>query len=50
MPFGKIVYIVVSATTAIKLQEAVNEKIAEGYTPIGGLARGASHFYQAMQK
>lgn len=45
-------YIIVSASTATKLQLDVCYKIAEGYIPLGGVTitreHGSSEFYQAM--
>ena len=43
-------YIILSIRWEHKMQEAVNEKIKEGYLPLGGLCYNSSQmiFYQAM--
>jgi len=47
----KKLYKVVGSSTGLKgLEEAVTEKMAEGWQPIGGLAFNQGYPYQAMGK
>lgn len=43
-------YIVVTGLILDELENNVNEKISEGYIPLGGVCRSAGIFYQALTK
>jgi hypothetical protein len=41
-------YIVVIGESPTELVQFVNARLAEGFTPLGGICRGATSYLQAM--